>query len=58
MSGRGKGKTTGKKSVSRSTKAGLQVCAAPWCSLNIFEVIPVNQQRGVYGQASLPKEAF
>lgn len=25
MSGRGKGKTAGKKSVSRSTKAGLQV---------------------------------
>lgn len=27
MSGRGKGKTAGKKSVSRSTKAGLQVGA-------------------------------
>ncbi len=28
MSGRGKGKTAGKKAVSRSTKAGLQVCTA------------------------------
>jgi hypothetical protein len=26
MSGRGKGKTSGKKAVSKSSKAGLQVC--------------------------------
>ena len=31
MSGRGKGKAAGKKSVSRSSKAGLQVKSHPYC---------------------------